>query len=271
MRRLSLTDCRFSSFAVIRRTNAFVESLPPLVVPTEGGFVADDDLSMVLTDALSSVAPPDDDLTDAGKGTPTRKRRCPSVSRDEPTGGDEDADASTVVPEDNTDASPKKARQTYQWLHDILEDLETGRVNMDETTCLPTSVLTYRSASRKAEVWKFFLDLKQKIKRKTSHGKRASYAPIVEDKTTVYTNVCTFCLRDMKNDGHLYLPQSWMNSLKLMKGSTSNAERHLNTSHGDEPEVIAFTAGKSCAKSSAGVLDSGKRKSPTKGDPVLGE
>ena len=260
-----------SLFALIRRTNAFVESLPPLVVPTEGGVVADDDLSMDLTDALSSVALPHDDLMDAGEGTPTRKRCRPSVSQDEPTCGDEDADASTVVPEDNTDASHKKARQTYQWLHDILEDLETGRVKMDETTCLPTSVLTYRSASRKAEVWKFFPDLKRKIKRKTSNIKRASYAPIVEDKTTVYTNVCTFCLRDMKNDGHLYLPRSWTKSLKLMKGSTSNAERHLNTAHSDEPEVIAFTAGKSCAKSSAGVFDSGKRKSPTKGDPVLGE
>ena len=154
-------------FALIRRTNAFVESLPPLVVPTEGGVVADDDLSMDLTDALSSVALPHDDVMDAGEGTPTRKRRHPSVSQDEPTGGDEEFDASTMVPEDNTDASHKKARQNYQWLHDILEDLETERVEMDENTCLPTSVLTYRSASRKAEVWKFFPNLKQKIKRKT--------------------------------------------------------------------------------------------------------
>ena len=97
-------------FALIRRTNAFVESLPPLVVPTKGGVIADDDLSMDLTDALSSVALPHDDLMDAGKGTPTRKRFRPSVSQDEPTCGDEDADASTVVPKDNTDASHKKAR-----------------------------------------------------------------------------------------------------------------------------------------------------------------
>ena len=60
-----------SLFALIRRTNAFVESLPPLVVPTEGGVVADDDLSMDLTDALSRVALPHDDLMDAGESKAT--------------------------------------------------------------------------------------------------------------------------------------------------------------------------------------------------------
>jgi hypothetical protein len=125
------------------------------------------------------------------------------------------------------------------WIHEILDDLRTGKVLYDSDRCLPASVVVDRVAATKpTPVWSFCCKLATPIFEKigaTNQVFGMRMLPITNTKE--YHHVCTEeCINDAKELGTNANEESWQRSLCKI-ANTTNGEHHLRSKHGDSQAV----------------------------------
>ena len=106
---------------------------------------------------------------------------------------------------------PKKKKADEMWIHEILDDLRTGKVLYDSDRCLPASVVVDRVAATKpTPVWSFCCKLATPIFEKIGATQRVFGMRILPvSKSKEYHHVCTECTNDMKELGTNANEESW--------------------------------------------------------------
>lgn len=171
--------------------------------------------------------------------TPTKRSSPPSNAEGTPNNDE------TCAP------PPKKKKADEMWIHEILDDLRTGKVLYDSDRCLPASVVVERVAATKpAPVWSFYRKLATPIFEKIGATKRVFGMRILPvSKSKEYHHVCTECINDVKELGTNANEESWQRSLCKI-ANTTNGENHLRSKHGDSQAVKDYFHRKNVASPS---------------------
>ena len=133
-------------------------------------------------------------------------------------------------------------------IHEILDDLHTGKVLYNLDCCLPAGVgVECAAATKPAPVWLFYHKPATSIFEKIGATRRVFGMRMLPTlRTKEYHNVCTECINDVKELGTHTNKESWCRSLCRIANAT-NEENHLRSKHGDIQAINDYFYQKSVA------------------------